>query len=320
MAEGMVLIVLIAFGICTRASAEDHIPVIAVFTKNFTNPAYENFRIGADKIAAAAGAHTRHYVPKKPDNVDEQTALVAQAIADKPDLVLFIPVDDKAMSGAMERFSDAKLPVVTAVSQIAGDVVTFVSSDDVDVGRREARYLFEKMNGTGKIVILEGIPSSTTSRDRKKGYDEELKKFPGIEVLDSKVANYQRPDAQRAMREMLAKFPQIDGVLAANDVMALGALDVMRERGRTAKVAGVNGLSEAIKRIQDGSMLVTVDFSTFNIACIATQAALRKRDGLSVPRKIMLPAEVIDSGNYEKWQLPTKERSCPAWQDQVGAQ
>ena len=53
---------------------------IAVFTKNSTNPAYESFRIGADKIAQAAGARTVHYVPKTPDNVAEQKAFVEQGI------------------------------------------------------------------------------------------------------------------------------------------------------------------------------------------------------------------------------------------------
>jgi ribose transport system substrate-binding protein len=312
------LAVFAIIGLSKPVLADDS-PLMAVFTKNFTNPAYENFRIGADKVAAAAGIRTKHYVPTNPDNADEQKMLVDQALLDKPSLVLFVAVDDKAMVVAMKQFADAKLPVVTAVSQIAGDPVTFVSSDDVEVGRREARYLFENMQGKGKIVILEGIPSSPTSRNRKKGYDEELKHFPEIEVLDSKVANYQRPDAQTIMREWLSRLPQIDGVLAANDVMALGALDAMNEVHRKAKIAGVNGQPEAIGRIGDGSMLVTVDFSSFNIACIAAQAAIRNRDGLSVPAQITLPAEVIDSSNFGKWQVPPKARSCPTWQDQVGA-
>ena len=58
---------------------------IAVFTKNSTNPAYEAFRIAADQIARATGARIVHYVPKQPDNVDEQKAMVEQVLKDKPD-------------------------------------------------------------------------------------------------------------------------------------------------------------------------------------------------------------------------------------------
>jgi ribose transport system substrate-binding protein len=73
------------------ASAADDKMTIAVFTKNSTNPAYEAFRIAADQIARTTGAKIVHLVPKQPDNVDEQKAMVEQVIKDKPDAVIFIP-------------------------------------------------------------------------------------------------------------------------------------------------------------------------------------------------------------------------------------
>src|ERR1019366_1068049 len=85
---------------------------IAVFTKNLTNPAYEAFRIAADQVARAAGARIVHYVPKQPDNVDEQKAMVEQALKDRPDAVIFIPVDDVAMIDSVRKLNEAKIPVV----------------------------------------------------------------------------------------------------------------------------------------------------------------------------------------------------------------
>ena len=73
-----------------QAKAADEI-TIAVFTKNQTNPAYEAFRIAADQIAQATGVRVVHFVPKQPDNVDEQKAMVEQVLTDKPDVVIFIP-------------------------------------------------------------------------------------------------------------------------------------------------------------------------------------------------------------------------------------
>ena len=74
------------------SQAEAEGPTIAVFTKNTTNPAYESFRIAVDQVARQSGAKTVHFVPTKPDDVDEQKAFVAQVLADKPDIVIFIPV------------------------------------------------------------------------------------------------------------------------------------------------------------------------------------------------------------------------------------
>ena len=81
----------------SHAHAANEKMTIAVFTKNSTNPAYEAFRIAADQIARAADARIVHYVPKKPDNVDEQKEMVEHVLKDRPDAVIFIPVDDVAM-------------------------------------------------------------------------------------------------------------------------------------------------------------------------------------------------------------------------------
>jgi ribose transport system substrate-binding protein len=297
--------------------AADEGPVIAVFTKNTTNPAYENFRLGADKAANAMGARTRHYVPNKPDNVDEQKALVEQALLDRPDLILFVPVDDVAMVEPLQKMTAARIPVVTAVSQISGKVVTFVGSDDVEVGYKEARALFERLGGKGKVVVIEGIPSSPTSRDRSRGFAQALKRFADIELLESGIGNYARTDARAVMAAMLKNHPQIDGVIAANDAMALGALDVIRAAGRTAIVVGANGILEAVKQIDEGSLLASVDFNTFKMACIAVEAALRSRGGESVPQKITLATDLIDKSNYKAWLVPISERSCPKWEEIV---
>jgi ribose transport system substrate-binding protein len=314
----VVLAALASTAIFASSLAADENPVIAVFTKNTTNPAYENFRRGADKAAAAMGARTRHYVPNKPDNVDEQKALVAQALLDKPDLILFVPVDDIAMVGALNTITEAGIPVVTAVSQISGKVVTFVGSDDVDVGYKEARTLFTQLGGSGKVVVIEGIPSSPTSRDRSRGFQRALAEFPGVELLESGIGNYARTDARAVMSAMLKKHPQIDGVIAANDAMALGALEIMRDAGRTATVVGANGILEAVKQIDAGGLLASVDFNTFKMACIAVEAALRSRAGESVPQKITLPAELIDRSNFKAWLVPATERACPKWDEVVG--
>src|SRR5664279_4167111 len=97
-----------------HAKAADEKMTIAVFTKNTTNPAYEAFRLAADQVARAADARTVHYVPKKPDNVDEQKEMVEHVLMDRPDIVIFIPVDDVAMIDSVRKLNEAKIPVVLA--------------------------------------------------------------------------------------------------------------------------------------------------------------------------------------------------------------
>ena len=290
---------------------------IAVFTKNATNPAYEAFRIAADQVARAAGARVTHFVPRKPDDVDEQQAMVEQVLNDRPDVVIFIPVDDVAMVDSVRKLNAADIPVVLVSNPRPGRFVTYVGADDVAIGCRQARYLFEKLGGSGQIVIIEGTPAAPTNRERVRGYQRALAEFPGIRVLGRGIGNYQQPDARRVMEQFLAEYAQIDAVLSANDGMAIGALEGLQAAGRSAIVIGINGILPAVKLVESGAMLATVDFNMFKIGCTAARAALRHLKGEPLPERIMLPAEIIDRSNCQGWLVPVDRRSCPEWTDVV---
>jgi ribose transport system substrate-binding protein len=119
------------------------------------------------------------------------------------------------------------------------------------------------------------------------------------------------------MAKFLADHPAIDAVLSANDSMALGALAALKEANRSATVVGVNGILAAVKQIEAGAMLATVDFNMFKIGCTAARAAIRHLDGETLPEQIILPAEVIDRSNYQAWLVPVEQRSCPDWAEVV---
>ena len=243
--------------------------------------------------------------------------MVEQVLKDRPDVVIFIPVDDVAMIHSVKKLNAAKIPIVLASNPLPGSFVTFVGADDFEIGYRQARYLFEKLGGKGKIVVIEGTPAAPTNRERVRGYQRALAEFPGIEVLGSGIGNYQQPDAKRVMEKFLRAHPQIDAVLSANDGMALGALEALKEANRTAVVIGINGILPAVKQIETGALLASVDFNMFKIGCTATRAAVRHLKGEPLPEKIMLPAEIIDKSNYKAWLVPVEQRTCPEWSEVV---
>jgi ribose transport system substrate-binding protein len=296
-----------------QANAAESSITIAVFTKNTTNPAYAAFRRAADQIGQLNGAQIRHFVPKRPDNVEEQKAEVAEVLKSRPDAAVFIPVDDVAMAASVQKLNDAEIPIVLASNPLPGRFVSYVGADDYDIGYREARYLFDHLGGKGKIVILEGTAGAPTNRERLRGYKQALSETPGIEVLASAPGNYQETDGKRVMAGFLKDYPQVDALLSANDSMALGALEAMKEAGRTMTVMGINGILPAVKEIESGNMLATVDFNMFKIGCTATLAAVRYLHHQPLPEKVLLPADIIDRSNYRDWLVPVEKRTCPDW-------
>ncbi|MEI7924953.1 MAG: sugar ABC transporter substrate-binding protein [Chloroflexota bacterium] len=297
-------------------------PTIAVFTKNRLNPAYAAARLGASRTAARFGARTVDYVPEHPDNVEEQIALLDQAIRDRPDVLVLVPVHETAVDEAVRRVRDAGIPVVNCLNRLGDpdDYVCFVGSDDTQLAAEVAERLFAALGGHGNVVIIEGTPGAATARDRQRGFIEAASRHPGIRMLESRTGNYLHDDGHDAMRALLSEHASIDGVLAANDSMALGAIEALQEAGRAALVVGANAIPDAIDALKAGTLLASADFDAHKIACIAAEAAARVLRGESVPKQIMLPVEIVDATNYERWDRPIEERDRPTWEAVVAAQ
>lgn len=292
-------------------------PRIAVFIKNTENPNYRAFLVGAERAAAAMGAVTDSHVPVLPDNAIEQTALLRQVVAERPDAILFAPADDRLLEGPVAEANAAGIPIVGFVNRMRGRFVSFVGANDIAMARAAAALLVEALGGTGHVLLIEGPETAPTSRDRGRGFREVIARHPGITLLGSAPGRYLYHGGYEAMRARLAAHPQIDGVIATNDSMALGALEALAEQGRTALVVGNNGTIEAAHAIGEGKLLATMDYNGFKMGCIAAMAAIRHLQGLPVPPEILLPVQAIERRNHAAWLVPIENRTCPAWAEIV---
>ena len=174
-------------------------------------------RLAADRVAAEAGARTVHYVPETPDDVGQQKALVGEALAARPDAVVFVPTDDRPMVEdlrALRRRPASRSS--TVINRMEGRFVTFVGSDDVAVGHSAAQALIEGLGGKGDIVAIEGTPAAPTGpRPRRRPAPG-----PGRGAGDPccwapAVGAFQVAPAAAAMARLLAEHPRIDGVWTA---------------------------------------------------------------------------------------------------------
>src|SRR5208282_1914985 len=173
---------------------------IAVFTKNLTNPYFQAVRVGSETAAKALGVKVIQYTPTKPDSIPEQLSQVEDVIVKKPDAIVFMPVDNKALVPAVEKINAAGIPVVNITDRSAGGkFVAFVGADDYSIGLVVGRRLLAAMGGKGNVIILEGVKGSLTSADRVSGFNAALKENPNVKLLASQTANYQRLNALQVM-------------------------------------------------------------------------------------------------------------------------
>ena len=294
-------------------------PLLAVFTKNRLNPAYHGARIAAERVAQRFGARVQHFVPQKPDDIHEQIALLGEAVVLRPDAIVLVPVHMTAVDTAVAKVRAAGIPIVNCINRLgnADDYVTFVGANDAEMTQRVANRLFESLGGRGQVVILEGTPGTITARDRLQGFLDGAARYPDIDIIDRRTGMFLFEEGRDAMRGLLARHSRIDGVLACNDSMALGAIDALRSAQRSALVVGVNAVPEAVQALQTGELLATADFDAFKIAALGAEAAVRHLRGERLPKEILPQIQVVDRSNCAHWDRPMEARELPRWDSVV---
>ena len=304
-----------AMGAATTAACADG-ETIAVFTKNQTNPFFQNVRVGTENAAKQLGAKVIQYVPTRPDSIPEQLSQIEDVIIKKPNAVVFIPVDYKAMVPGVEKMNAAGIPVVNTTDHSAGGkIVAFIGIDDYKVAVTTARSLLNAIKGRGNVVIMEGVKGSLSSQDRVRGFNDVLKEFPNVKLLASQPGNFQRLNALQVMENLVQSFPVIDGVIAANDAMAIGAIEALDAANRKSVVVGINGTKEAVEAIKAGKLLASGQADPFMQGCLSALVALRHLRHQPVPDEMYLKPSVIDKSNYQQFDMPVEARTCPKWDD-----
>jgi ribose transport system substrate-binding protein len=315
---GLALLATTALGLAACGGAGDEGAdgeEIALFTKNQTNPYFQSIRVGADAAARQMGARIVHYVPTRADSIPEQMSQIEDVIVKRPDAIVFIPVDHNAMVPGVEKMTAAGIPVVNLTDRSAsGRFVSFVGCDDRRLGRDAGRYLLDRLNGRGGVIILEGVGGSNNSALRVSGFRDAIDELPDVRLLASQPGNFQRLQALQVTENLLQAHAQVDGILAANDSMALGAIEALQAADRTALVVGINGTKEAVDAIKTGALLASSDCNGFVQGCIGAMAAIRHLRGMSVPAEFQFTQPVVDAANYAAWDAPDEQRSCPVWE------
>jgi ABC-type sugar transport system substrate-binding protein len=173
--------------------------------------------------------------------------------------VVFIPVDAEAGNDPVRKAKKAGVPVFGGNTLITEPSLytAYVGSDDVEAGRFLARAV-SSADRDASIVILEGKIGHSAQIQRLQGITEELKKYPRTKVLETKTANWTRAEAMSLVEDWLTKYHgKITGIAAENDEMALGALDAVKGQGldpKTIKIAGIDGIDDALQAVKRGEM------------------------------------------------------------------
>lgn len=115
------------------------------------------------------------------------------------------------------------------------------------------------MGKKGKVIILQGTPGAASTRDRGKGFKDEIRKYPDIKVVAEQTANFDRTEALNVTSNLMQSNPDATAVYAENDEMALGAIQALGSKaGKDVQVFGFDGTADGLKAVESGTMLGTI--------------------------------------------------------------
>ena len=309
----LVLAMIFALCACGAKKAETAAPVEAPATEEtkeitlgvtfmtLNSPFFEAMKRGVDEAAAAAGVKVvvNDAQLKVADQISSVEALIAQGV----DAILLNAVDSAGIVPAVEACNKAKIPVICLdVLPEGGEYVSFIASNNKAAGLLGGEFIGKYLDGTGKVVILDG-PAISSFQDRAAGYEEALGKFEGIEIVahinavENSITSF-----VSAAENILAAYPDLDAVLAVNDYGAIAVDSAVASAGKEFNVVsvGVDGMADAIELILNGDVVAgSVAQLPAEMGVLGVETALKVLNGETVEKLIEVPLQMVSAENAE---------------------
>jgi len=277
---------------------------IAYIVPTLANPFF------VDMTTSAREAMKKHpeadiVVQAPPDftNVDQQVALIENAVTLKVKVICLVAADSKAVIPALKKAQNTKIPVLLVDNTVDPDtakkanlvVAGHVGSDNILGGKLAGEFIGKALQGRGQVAMLEGVLGSDVANARKRGFTEALEKFPGIRLVASQTANYSREQGLNVFQNILIANPNLDAVFAANDEMALGAVKALQESKTSKKIliVGFDATADGLAAVKRGEMAATVQQQPKEMGRIAIDLAMQLMQGKTVPADTMVPVKLI---------------------------
>ena len=269
---------------------------IGLSVSTLNNPFFVTLRDGAQSAADEAGAEL--IVSDAQNDTAQQQDDIQNFVTQQVNVILVNPVDSDAVVPAIEAANQANIPVIALDRGASGgELATTIASDNVQGGNLAGEELI-RLVGSGSVAQLEGTPGADPARDRGQGFQDAIDTQSAVEVVASQSANFDRAEGLNVAENILQANPDIAGIFAQNDEMALGAVQALGgSAGDDVKVVGFDAIEDALSAIQDGTMNATVAQQPAEIGSLGVENAISVINGESVEENIPVEVQLVTPEN-----------------------
>jgi ribose transport system substrate-binding protein len=278
-------------------------PTVALVLKTLNHPFFVDMRRGAQEAADRLGVTLQVQAAEREIDVEKQMQIVENLIQTGIQALCITPSGSREIVSALVKAKDAKVPIVVVDTRVDAKAAadagvrteTFVGSDNYEGGKLAGDYLVKVSGGKARVGILEGIPGHETGDSRLRGFRDAVKASPGIAIVASQPANWERDQGFNVFQNMLQAHADIDSVFACSDLMALGAIEAIAAARKTGgiRVIGFDALDDAKKAIAAGTMEASVAQFPSEMGRIAVESAVKVIRGETVPAELKVKLELV---------------------------
>lgn len=275
---------------------------VTLSLSTLNNPFFVDVRDGAQEAADELGIDLT--VVDAQNDSTAQTDQIASAVSSGTSGLLINAVDSDAAAAAVAPALSGDVPVIGVDRTVNGaEITSLVSSDNVAGGSQAADALAAAIGEEGKVIVLQGQPGTSASRDRGAGFTEGIAAYPGIEVVAMQTANFDRAQALDVATNLLQANPDVVGVFAENDEMALGAIQALGARaGDDVHVVGFDGTDDGLAAVEAGTLEATIAQQPRELGRQSVELMAEVLAGETVDSEVPVAVETVTQDNVGDYQ------------------
>jgi len=299
---GAALLAALVAAACNRGREE---MTIALVTKAMDSEFWVSVADGAKAGAAERpGVKLTIVAPDREINVDQQVSILEDQVRRGVKALVVSPAGSAQVMSALELASSRGIPVVLIDTDAPfAKKVSYIGTDNRRGGQLAAKCLVDRLAGKGEVALISGVPGNESQDARAQGFIDAVAQVPGMKLVAQQPANSERSLGLTVMENILTAHPDVKGVFATNDQMALGAMEALDARGLRGKIAivGFDATKEAVQATVDGKLAGSVAQNPRAMGQKGVEAALAALDGRPVDKRIDTGTELVTKENSEKY-------------------
>lgn len=278
-------------------------PTIALVMKTLTNPFFIEMEQGARQAEQELDIQLLVKTTAQETSIEQQISIIEELIQADVDAMVVAPGDSVQLIPVLKRAQEAGIQIINIDNrldpqrsqEIGLSPVPFISVDNKYGAYLSAKYISDRVQSPTKALILEGIPTAQNAIDRKQGAMQAFEENADITTVVSETANWKIDEAHGVTREMFAEYPDISLIFAANDMMALGAIQFLAETGQDqVLVAGFDALKETQDALRTGQLSVTINQQAAQQGYLGVHYAVQALRGNELPEETMIDVLVVN--------------------------